>query len=178
MLRKVISYPNKNLYKKSSVVTKFDKKLFVLLDDMYDLMIEHKGIGLAAIQVDISYRVFILCLPDENDKQNKENLIEIINPEIVEKSGEIFYEEGCLSVPGFNADIKRYKDIKVKYYNRDNILVSRELTDLESIAFQHELDHLNGKLFVDHLNILKRKKFDKEYKRLLKEKSKEARVKL
>ena len=170
MIRRILAYPDKNLYKKSKDVIEFDDELFCLLDDMYDSMIEHKGIGLAAIQLDVALRVIVLCLPNEKDEQLKENLIEAINPEILSGNGEIMYEEGCLSVPNFNADIKRLKNIKIKYFDRNKNEIIRDVSDLEAIAFQHEIDHLNGKLFVDYLNILKRKKFDKEYKRLQKEK--------
>jgi len=168
----IVEYPDRRLKEKSIKVTKFDDKLFDLLDSMYDIMMESNGIGLAAIQVAHAKQVLILNIPNENDEQLKENLLEIINPVIVEKSGETTYQEGCLSVPKFYEDIKRYEKITLKYQDRHGEHKELEADGLLSIAIQHEIDHLNGILFIDKLSYSRRKKFEKEYKKMLKERKK------
>jgi len=168
----IVEYPNRKLKEKSIEVTKFDDKLCDLLDSMYDIMMDSNGIGLAAIQVAHAKQVLILNIPDENDEQLRENLLEIINPVILEKSGETTYQEGCLSVPKFYEDIKRFEKIKLKYQDRYGEEKILEADGLLSIAIQHEIDHLNGILFIDKLSYSRRKKFEKEYKKMLKERKK------
>lgn len=163
MVKKVLVYKDPVLRRTSKEVTKFDKKLYTLLDDMYDTMRDHSGVGLAAIQIGVEQRVFILLVPDEDGNQDKENLREVINPVIIDEREETSYDEGCLSVPDFTDIIYRSKIIDVEYYDRFGIKQIVTLDDLEAIAFQHELDHLNGILFVDKLSFIKRKKFDKEW---------------
>jgi peptide deformylase len=168
MIKEIITYPDKRLKQKSKDVVVFDNDLHNLLDDMYDTMINRNGIGLAAIQIAVPLNVLIINIPDEDDKQTKENLLEIINPKIIEKDGSTLYQEGCLSVPGFYEDVQRAEHIKVEYHDRDGKLISCEYNDLLAIAFQHECDHLNGELFIEKLSFLKRKKFEKEWKKKLK----------
>ena len=170
MIREVITYPNKLLRTKSKDVMKFDEKLHTLLDDMYETMIEQEGVGLAAIQVAIPLNALIINLPDENDTQNKEELIEAINPVITHKDGEQVFTEGCLSVPGFTEDIKRAKHIIVEYYNRHGEKQTMETDGFLAVAWQHEMEHLTGHLFIENLSFLKRKKFEKEWKKRLKDK--------
>jgi len=172
MLREVITYPNKLLRLKSEDVVEFNTELHTLLDDMYETMIDHAGVGLAAIQVGIPLNVLIICLPDEEDKQNKENLIEAINPIITHKDGEQVFTEGCLSVPGFTEDVTRAQHIIVEYYNRNGVKQTMETDDFLAVAWQHEMEHLSGHLFIEHLSFLKRKKFEKEWKKRLKEQKK------
>ncbi len=169
MLLEIITYPNKSLRQISQKVECFDSTLHTTLDNMYETMINKNGVGLAAIQVGIPKRMLIINLPREDKILHKEDLIEIINPEILESDGEILFQEGCLSVPNFYEMIQRFSFVRLKYYDRfgnENIL---EAEDYLAVAIQHEIDHLNGVLFVDKLSILKRKKFEKEYKRLQKE---------
>jgi peptide deformylase len=165
----IVEYPNKKLREKSKKVEKFDKELHELLDGMYDIMINTNGIGLAAIQVAYPLQALILNIPDENDEQNKENLIEMINPVLTNLEGETTYQEGCLSVPTFYEDIKRAESVSVNYQDRDGNTKSLEANGLLSIAIQHEMDHLDGILFIDKLSYSRRKKFEKEYKRMQKE---------
>jgi peptide deformylase len=172
MLREVITYPNKLLRLKSEDVVEFNTELHTLLDDMYETMIDHAGVGLAAIQVGIPLNVLIICLPNEEDIQTKENLIEAINPVITHKDGEQVFTEGCLSVPGFTEDVTRAQHIIVEYYNRDGEKQTMETDDFLAVAWQHEMEHLSGHLFIEHLSFLKRKKFEKEWKRRLKEQKK------
>ncbi len=169
MIRDVLVYPNKRLRVKSKDVVDFNKELHCLLEDMKDTMYANEGIGLAAIQIGVDKNVLIINLTDEDGEQNHENLFEIINPVILEAEGSITYQEGCLSVPTVYEEIERKEKIKVRYYNRDGIMIEEELEGIMAIAFQHELDHLNGHLFIEKLSYLKRKKFEKEWKKKLKE---------
>lgn len=172
MIREVITYPNKLLRTKSEDVVKFDEELHTLLDDMYETMIDQNGVGLAAIQVAVPLNVLIISIPDENDMQNKEDLIEAINPVITHKDGEQVFTEGCLSVPGFSEDVKRAQHIVVEYFNRDGEKQTMEAEDFLAVAWQHEMEHLEGHLFIENLSFLKRKKFEKEWKKKLKDKKK------
>ena len=133
-------------------------------------MMSSNGIGLAAIQVGNPICALIINLPDEDGTQCKENLLEVINPRIVSSEGSIFYQEGCLSVPGFYEDIERFEHIVLEYQDRHGEPHVLEATDLLSIALQHEIDHLEGKLFIEKLSYSRRKKFEKEYKKKLKSK--------
>lgn len=177
MIREIVVYPDKRLKLISKEVTSFDGALHDLLDDMYETMCARNGVGLAAIQVGVDSRVLIINEPldteygegVEHNDQPKENTIEMINPVIIEKEGTEKFQEGCLSVPGFYEDIERFKYVKVEYFDRDGNKQTIESDAFLAIAIQHEMDHLDGKLFVEKLSILKRKKFEKEWKKRQKE---------
>lgn len=169
MIREVITYPNKLLRTKSEDVVEFDDKLHTLLDDMYETMMNQSGVGLAAIQISVPLNVLIISLPNEEDIQDKEDLIEAINPVITHKDGEQVFTEGCLSVPGFSEDITRAQHIIVEYFNRFGEKQTMECEDFLAVAWQHEMEHLAGHLFIENLSFLKRKKFEKEWKKKLKE---------
>jgi len=166
----IVEYPDKSLREISQEVSSFNEDLHKLLDAMYPVMMQTNGIGLAAIQVAHPLRVLILNIPDEEGEQDIENLIEIINPVITHKEGETVYQEGCLSVPKFYEDVSRYEKITINYQDRDGNTKTLEADGLLSIAIQHEMDHLEGILFIDKLPYGRRKKFEKEYKRMQKEK--------
>jgi peptide deformylase len=166
----IVEYPDKKLKEISKEIEKFDKQLHKLLDAMYPIMMQSNGIGLAAIQVAHAKRVLLLNIPDEDDEQSIDNLIEMVNPVITHKAGITTYQEGCLSVPSFYEDIDRHETISVNYQDRDGNTKTIEADGLLSIAIQHEVDHLNGMLFIDKLSYSRRKKFEKEYKKMLKEK--------
>jgi len=166
----IVTYPDKRLKEVSEAVTVFDEALHAFLDDMYETMITSNGIGLAAIQVARPVNVLIINLPDEEGEQNKEELLEIINPEIVRSEGSTFYQEGCLSVPGFYEDVERFEKVTINYHDRHGNACSLEADGLLSVAVQHEMDHLHGRLFIERLSYTRRKKFEKEFKRLQKEK--------
>jgi len=170
MKLKIVEYPDRRLKLKSDKIELFDENLHKLLDGMNEIMMSSNGIGLAAIQVNHPKQVLILNIPLEDGEQLEENLIEIINPNITFKDGETSYQEGCLSVPGFYEDIKRYEKVTVEYQDRFGASRVMEADGLLSIAIQHEIDHLNGILFIDKLSYSRRKKFEKEYKQLQKEK--------
>jgi peptide deformylase len=168
----IVEYPDKRLREVSTEVKEFDEKLHKLLDAMNPIMMNTNGIGLAAIQVAHPVRALIINIPDEDGEQAPENLLEIINPVITHKSGETVYQEGCLSVPQFYEDIKRYESITINYQDRYGNTKTLEADGLLAIAIQHEMDHLDGILFIDKLSYARRKKFEKEYKRLQKERKK------
>ena len=170
MIREVITYPDKLLRLKSKDVEQFDSELHTLLDDMYDTMMAQNGVGLAAIQIAIPLNVLIINLPNEEDIQEKSELIEAINPQITHKDGKQIFTEGCLSVPGFSEDVSRAMNIKVEYFNRLGEQQTMECDGFLAVAWQHEMEHLAGHLFIENLSFLKRKKFEKEWKKKLKDK--------
>jgi peptide deformylase len=165
LVKEIVTYPDKRLKQKSKDVEKFDENLHQLLDDMYDTMIKNSGVGLAAIQIGIPLNVLIINPVNEKEEQLKEDLIEAINPIITSKDGEYKYNEGCLSIPDFHEEIKRSKDIEVIYYDRDGNKHTQQYSEFMAVAWQHEIDHLEGHLFIEKLSILKRKKFEKELKK-------------
>ena len=166
----IVTYPDKRLKEISKEISKFDSELHAFLDAMYETMISSNGIGLAAIQVAQPIRVLIINLTDEEGNQHKEELLEIINPVITKADGTTFYQEGCLSVPGFYEDVERYETVTLKYCNRHGDECVIEADGLLAVAIQHEMDHLDGKLFIEKLSYARRKKFEKEYKKLQKQK--------
>jgi len=168
VIREILVYPNQKLRTKSTDVLEFDEKLHNLLDDMYETMIAKDGIGLAAIQIGITKNILLINLANEDEKQDKKDLLEVINPKITHLEGSEIYQEGCLSVPGFYEDVQRAKNITVEYFDRFGQKIVRDLDGLLSIAMQHEMDHLLGHLFIEKLSYLKRKKFEKEWKKKLK----------
>ena len=174
MIRDIVVYPDKRLKLISKEVTSFDSELHTLLDDMYETMRSKNGVGLAAIQVGVDLRALIINIPLEDEEgehdQPKENTLEMINPVILEADGNEKFQEGCLSIPGVYEDVERAKHVKVEYFDREGNKQSIEDDDFLAIAMQHEMDHLDGKVFIEKLSFLKRKKFEKEWARKLKEK--------
>lgn len=142
-IRFIVKHPDDVLRETAKEVTKFNSNLHKLLDDMADTMYDADGVGLAAPQVGISKRVIVVDVGDDN------GLIELVNPEIVTKDGEQLGPEGCLSIPGLQGDVRRANHIVIKGFDRHGNPVQYEGTELLSRAFQHEVDHLNGVLFVD-----------------------------
>ena len=173
MIREIVVYPDKRLKLISKEVEVFNGALHDLLDDMYETMRTKNGVGLAAIQVGIDQRVLIINVPleveDGEHDQPKENTLEMVNPVIVEKEGTEKFQEGCLSIPGVYEDVERAKHVKVEYFDRDGNKQSIEDDGFLAVAMQHEIDHLDGKVFIEKLSYIKRKKFEKEWKRRLKE---------
>jgi peptide deformylase len=168
MKREILVYPDKKLREVSTNVSEFNDELHTLLDDMKETMYSNEGIGLAAIQIGVPKNVLIINLVNEDNEQDPNDLYEIINPQILEGQGVTTFQEGCLSVPGFYEEVQRNKDINVVYYDRNGNKIEKHFEGLMAIAFQHELDHLKGHLFIEKLSYLKRKKFEKEWKKKLK----------
>ena len=169
MVKDVVIYPDKRLKLISKEVTSFDAELHTLLDDMYDTMRSKNGVGLAAIQVGVDVRALIINIPLEVDEgeedQPKVNTLEMINPVIVEKDGSEIFQEGCLSIPGVYEDVERAKHVKIEYFDRVGNKQVIENDEFLAIAMQHEMDHLDGKVFIEKLSYIKRKKFEKEWKK-------------
>jgi peptide deformylase len=171
MVREIITYPNPILRKKSRDVEVFDQELHTLLDDMNETMLIENGVGLAAIQVGFDLNVLIINLPIEDEfdpnygEQVPENLIEAINPVITHKDGVQVFNEGCLSVPGYHAEVKRAQHIVVEYFDRNSEKHVVEAEGFLAVAWQHEIEHLTGHVFIENLSIVKRKKFEKEWKK-------------
>jgi len=166
----IVTYPNKILKKISKPVERFDGELHKLLDDMYETMVKNNGVGLAAIQVAVPLRALLIDIGDEEGNQSKDTLIEVINPEFLTWDGSIKDTEGCLSVPDYFDEVERYENVKVKFFDRFGNEKIIDADGLLSVAFQHETDHLDGHLFVERLDYIKRKKFEKEWKKKLKQK--------
>ncbi len=171
MVRDILIYPDKRLKEVSRPVERFDEELHTLLDDMYETMVTRNGVGLAAIQIGVPLRALIINVPVETDsddprvQQPKENTLEVINPVLLEADGKTRYQEGCLSVPGYFEEVDRYREVRIEYQDRHGKKFILEDDDFLAIAIQHEMDHLDGKIFVEKLSILKRKKFEKEWKK-------------
>ncbi|MDD5580197.1 MAG: peptide deformylase [Methylobacter sp.] len=157
----ILEFPDERLRKKAAVVQTVDDKLRKLVDDMLETMYESHGVGLAATQVDVHQRVVVIDISEEKDAP-----VCLINPEILEKDGVEESEEGCLSVPGFFEKVKRAEHIKVKALNREGQFFEFEARDLLAVCVQHEMDHLNGKLFVDYISPLKRQRIKKKLQKI------------
>ncbi|CAM4297182.1 peptide deformylase [Saccharibacillus endophyticus] len=142
-IRMIVKEPDEVLHKRAKEVTKITPNVQKLMADMAETMYDAEGVGLAAPQVGILKRIIVIDVGDEN------GLISMINPEIVEKSGEQFGIEGCLSIPGLNGDVRRAMTVTVKGLNRDGEEFTVTGSELLARAFQHEIDHLDGILFTD-----------------------------
>jgi peptide deformylase len=168
MVRDIVIYPDKRLKLISKEVTEFDSELHDLLEDMYDTMVSKSGVGLAAIQIGVAKRVLIINLPEDEDEgaqQLKEETLEIINPVFIKKEGSCKHQEGCLSIPKVYEDIERAEHIVLEYQNRHGEKLTIDNNEFLAIALQHEVDHLDGKVFIEKLSFMKRKKFEKEWKK-------------
>ena len=153
MLRPILRYGERPLHAPAAPVTRVDDQLQRLIDDMIETMYAAPGIGLAAPQVGVSLRVFVVDLSVGRDRAQ---LITLVNPEFVQREGTQLEEEGCLSVPGFNATVLRPSRVVIKGFDREENPQTHEGTGLLARAFQHEMDHLDGRLFVDRLRGIKR----------------------
>ncbi len=152
-LLKILEFPDKRLRTVAEPVAEVNDDVKQLVDDMLETMYEEKGVGLAATQVNVHKRVIVIDISEEKDAP-----ICLINPELTETEGSEESEEGCLSVPGFFETVTRAKQIKVTALNREGESYEMEADDLLSVCIQHEIDHLDGKLFVDYISTLKRKR--------------------
>jgi peptide deformylase len=171
MIQDIVVYPDKRLKQVSSTVDEFNEELHILLENMYDTMLSKKGVGLAAIQIGIAKRVLIINIPEsdaDDVNMKKEDTLEVINPVFKSMEGKCKNQEGCLSVPGFYEDVERSAHIVMEYQNRHGEKKTIDDQDFLAIALQHEMDHLDGKVFVEKLSFIKRKKFEKEWKKKFK----------
>jgi len=153
----ILEFPDPRLRKKAVPVVDVDDDLRKLIEDMLETMYAAPGIGLAATQVDVHKRLLVSDIsPEKNDPYV------MINPEILEMDGAAVTEEGCLSVPGYFEEVERAECIRVRYLDRDGNQVEEDAEGLLAVCIQHEVDHLNGKLFVDYLSEAKRQRIRKK----------------
>jgi peptide deformylase len=167
MIRTILTYPNPELKKKSSPVTIITDSVRELVQDMATTMYAAPGIGLAAPQLGVHQRVIVIDISGKNEPPD---LIVAINPVIVHAEGESYEEEGCLSVPDYAANVRRHARVIVKALDLEGVERNWKAEDLLAIAFQHEIDHLDGILFVDHLSALKRELFQRKARKAAEEK--------
>jgi peptide deformylase len=162
-LRTILEFPDPRLRTRAEPVTRFDAALGALIDDMLETMYAAPGIGLAATQVDVHKRLIVIDVSEKHDEP-----LVLINPEILSREGEAQTEEGCLSVPGIFDEVKRAAKVRVRAQDRNGDTFERDYEDVLAVCIQHEMDHLEGRLFVDYLSDLKRerirKKLDKDRK--------------
>jgi len=164
-IHEIVKYPEPILHKKGAPVTIFDDKLRKLVDEMFESMYEAHGIGLAAPQIGISQRLTVI---DLSFKKNPEEKIVLINPEIIEREGKQYEEEGCLSLPEIREKVNRAARVKVRAQDVNGNWFEVEGEELLARAFQHEIDHLDGILFIDRLSRLKKDLVVRRIKKLIK----------
>ncbi|GAB4361474.1 MAG: peptide deformylase [Methylohalobius crimeensis] len=156
-LLEILEFPDPRLRKKAKPVEAVGNSIRQLVDDMFETMYEAPGVGLAATQVNVQKRVIVIDVSESKDQP-----LCLINPEILARSGEEESEEGCLSVPGIFEKVRRADRIKVRALDREGEPFEREAEGLLAVCIQHEIDHLEGKLFVDYLSPLKRQRIRKK----------------
>jgi peptide deformylase len=162
---KIITYPDPILKKKADPIINIDGKAQDLIDNMSKLMYQVSGIGLAANQIGVAKRVIIF---DINYKEKGKDLTVLINPTIVLAEDKVVFEEGCLSVPDFQGKITRKKHLQVQGVDRHGKPINIEAEDLTAICIQHEIDHLDGTLILDHVSHLKRNLYKRKVEKLMK----------
>jgi len=162
MIRPILTFPDPVLKQKAAPITVITDEVRQLARDMAETMYDAPGVGLAAPQVGVLQRLIVI---DVAAKDEAPQLITVINPVIVQGEGEVYEEEGCLSVPDFSANVRRYETVVVKGLSLDGQERVWQADGLLAIAFQHEIDHLEGTLFVDRLSPLKRELFIKKAKK-------------
>ena len=164
-------FPDPVLRTKTDRVTKINGTIDRLIDDMVETMHAAPGVGLAANQVGVSLQVAVIDLSMREEKEKRHPLLVIINPEILSREGSVVEEEGCLSIPDYAEKVKRSAKVKVRAQNREGKVFELEAEGLLAKALQHEIDHLNGMLFVDRLSPLKKSIFRRRFKKIALEKT-------
>jgi peptide deformylase len=169
-IRTILEFPDQRLRTRARPVTKFDAELGKLIDDMFETMYVAPGIGLAASQVDVHERVIVIDISDNRDQPRV-----FINPEILTREGEAETEEGCLSVPGIFDGVVRASTVRVRWQDRTGAVSEDDFEGMMAVCIQHEMDHLDGKLFVDYLSDLKRQRIRKKLEKERKQRASRAR---
>lgn len=164
-LREILTYPHPILRKKAEPVKEYDDELAQLISDMAETMYNAPGVGLAANQIGVAKQVIVVDVSPKDEKK----LIPLINPEILAGEGNQVDEEGCLSVVDYSANVKRFEQITVRANRPDGKLIEFAAEGWFARVIQHEVDHLNGILFIDHLSALKRGLYKKKRKKQLRE---------
>ncbi len=165
-LLNILHFPDPRLRTVASVIDEFDDELRHLVSDMFETMYEAPGIGLAATQVDRHIRLLVMDV-----SENRNQPLCLINPRIIETNGEEETDEGCLSVPGFYEKVRRAEQIRVRAQDENGDVSEFGARGLESVCIQHEMDHLEGKLFVDYLSNLKRNRIRGKLVKIQKQKA-------
>jgi len=168
---KIVQYPHPALRCQAKQLTSIDKQVRLQIGEMFDLMYEAKGLGLAATQVALPFQFLVMNITGDASQKDKEQVF--INPTLVERKGIMEGEEGCLSFPGLFQKVRRAKTVKIKAYNLEGQEVEVIASDLASRAWQHEIDHLNGVLFIDKLGVIGKmaargalKELEEEFKKM------------
>ena len=156
-LLNVLEFPDPRLRTRAKPVERIDDELRALIDTMFATMYAAPGIGLAATQVDVHKRLLVADVSSEKNTPHA-----LINPEIVDRDGQVVTEEGCLSVPGIYAEVPRAERVRVRYLDRDGDAQESDMDGLLAVCVQHEMDHLEGRLFVDYLSEAKRQRIRKK----------------
>lgn len=169
-IRTILEFPDQRLRTRAQPVTVFDAELGKLVDDMFETMYAAPGIGLAASQVDVHKRVLVIDISDNRDQPRV-----FINPDILSREGEEETEEGCLSVPGIFDGVVRASKIRVRWCDRSGAVAEADFDGMMAVCIQHEMDHLDGKLFVDYLSDLKRQRIRKKLEKERKQRASRAR---
>ncbi|MBI5189308.1 MAG: peptide deformylase [Nitrospirae bacterium] len=165
-VREIVQFPNPVLKAKAKPVGEITPEIQTLIDDMIETMYAAPGVGLAAPQVGVSLRLAVI---DISSREEKHPLLVLINPEVIAVDGELLEEEGCLSVQEFNSNVKRYAKVTVRATDRHGQVYEVTGEDLLARALQHELDHLNGQIILDHVSPLKRELYKRRLKKMKKE---------
>ncbi|MCF6218274.1 MAG: peptide deformylase [Gammaproteobacteria bacterium] len=160
-LLEILTIPDPRLHKVAKPVAAITPKILSLLDDLLATMYQAPGIGLAATQVNIHQRIVVIDISEEKNQP-----LILINPEIITHDGLMINEEGCLSIPGVYEDVERAENITVKALNRHDEEILLDADGLLSVCIQHEIDHLNGKVFIDHISPLKRRRIKKKLEKI------------
>src|SRR5215469_6514043 len=166
MIRPIVLWGSELLDNPSDPVANISGDEVQLVQDMIETMYKAPGVGLAAPQIGVSKRIMVT---DTTSGEKKDHLFTLVNPEIVETEGEQFEEEGCLSIPGFSATVLRPKKVVIRGLDLDGKEVVIEGSDLLARAFCHEMDHLDGKFFLDHLSFIKRDMIKRRIKKLIRQ---------
>ena len=165
-LLRIRKYPDPALKQSAKPVANIDADLNAFLDSMAQTMYAAPGVGLAATQVGDSRRLIVL---DTDHQHPGKHLVKLINPRVVEAEGSILWEEGCLSVIDFTAEVKRASRVLIRAWTLEHNEIEIEAADLQAVAFQHEIDHLDGKLFIDRVSSIKRELYRRKLAKLVKE---------
>ena len=173
-LLEIRKFPDPVLRKKTERVTKINGTIERLIDDMVETMHAAPGVGLAANQVGVSLQVAVIDLSTREDKEKRHPLLVIINPEILSMEGSVVEEEGCLSIPEYAEKVKRAARVKVRAQDQTGKIFELEAEGLLAKALQHEIDHLNGILFIDRLSTLKKSIFKRRLKKMALDKAEES----
>ena len=171
-LRPVLQFPDPRLKRVSKPIAKITDEIRALAGDMLEVMYDEPGIGLAAPQVGEPVRLFVMDTTWTEEGSDRSPIV-VVNPEIVEREGTITWNEGCLSVPDFQAEVERAARVRVRGQDLDGNPFEEEASELRAVCFQHEIDHLDGILFIDRISRLKRSLYVQKRKKALRRESEE-----